>query len=120
MPELPQPVIRALQLDGHLGSAMMLLLHPFLSGGGLAPCDPTLLLWHWILFQNCSPRLPASGYLSVQQLQGWVSMSVVFLLAVPFMEEAPVLSLLLPPAALGSTGSTDPVGACSGGFPEVM
>lgn len=31
----------------------------------------------------------------------WESMSIVFLLAVPFMEETPVVSLLLPPAARG-------------------
>lgn len=38
----------------------------------------------------------------------WESVSVAFLLAVPFMKETPVLSLPLPPAALGSTGARIP------------
>lgn len=96
----------------------MLLSHPSLSGGGLFSLRPHLPA----LALDSFLKIVLQDFLRVviSSCRDWESMSVVFLLAVPFMEESPLVSLLLPPAALGSPGSTDPVGAHSGAFPEVL
>lgn len=43
-------MITAWQLDGHPSSTMMLLSHPSCQEEPFSPCDPTFLLWHWIIF----------------------------------------------------------------------